>query len=535
MKKFPAETLIFSAIVLISIIGGVLTSYSTANGPWGYTDPVAYISTARSLVNGQGLGYYEADAQFKAYTIQPPFYSIVLSAIGLSKINLVVAARWLNILAFVASIFIAGWTIFRFSRVPALGIIASALLCAFPNMVVTFSSAFSEPLFILLFLSAGLCLFSFLQREKLFTLLIGGLLFGFLPLTRYVGIAMIISAWFCILLFSSGKVCPRFKKSALFAFVAGLPILVWLGWVYVTTAHSIGGRSLEFNFGGLSTQFQAFRANFMDTVWKWIPFQSNDTILPYWFRFILMGMGVVIFLAISLHAESRLRKNSFKDTNNSGMHIFAFFGLSSLTFLGVLIFTYLFTQPTIDVDNRILLPFYVSVTMSLVAGFSLWQSAWFRGWMQLFQILPWGIAVISMVWFFPQTRNEVKFYHSGDGLTAYHWDHSTIVQAVRSLPPDQPVISNDWELLMLWTGRPIHGFWNTFQLDPLQNSMYGTDQRDNTQSVFCRQGAALVIFNDFPTQLNAQIGESKSDQLVKLFNGLSVFGAFSDGTIYLCP
>jgi len=255
MKKFPISILILIAIVLISIIGGVLTIYSTASGPWGYTDPVAYISTARSLANGQGIGYYEAGAKFKLFTIQPPFYPIVLSILDPFKINLVAGARWLNIFAFVASIFIAGWIFFRFSRVPALGIIASAMMCAFPYMVVMFSSAYSEPLFILLLLSGGLCLLAYLQKEKLSILLIGALVVGMIPVTRYAGIAIIISAGLSILLFSSGKTWTRVKRAVLFVFVASLPILVWLVWVYFSTAHSIGGRNLEVNWSELAAQF----------------------------------------------------------------------------------------------------------------------------------------------------------------------------------------------------------------------------------------------------------------------------------------
>lgn len=534
MKKFQTKTLYLIAIVLISIIGGVLVIYSTANGPWGNTDPVAYISTARSLANGQGLGYYEANAAFKAYTIQPPFYSIVLSAFGLLGINLVAAARWFNTSAFVASIFIAGWILFRFSRVPALGIIASAMLCAFPFMVVMSSSAYSEPLFILLVLSGGLYLLYYLQHDKLYDLILCGLLFGVLPLTRYVGIAMIISAGLSILLFSSGKAWSQVKKAILFVIVASLPILIWLGWVYFSTAHSIGGRSLELNWGSLAARFQAFRGIFMDTVWKWVPFQSHKTLLRYIVRVIITGIGLVIILILSILAEHRIRKASDEDVINSGIHIFVFFGLTSLTFIGVLIATYLFTHPTIDIDNRMFLPFYVITIMNLLGGVALWHLAWFKGRMQILQIFPWLIAVICVAWYIPQTLYQMEFYHAGDGLTAYHWDHSTIVQAVRAVPSDQPVISNDWELLMLWTGRPIHGFWNSFPPEPLQKSMYGTDPRDNTQYIFCGQGAMLVIFNDFPTQFSDQVGDSYKDQWSNMFEGLTVFGVYTDGTIYLC-
>ena len=206
-----------------------------------------------------------------------------------------------------------------------------------------------------------------------------------------------------------------------------------------------------------------------------------------------------------------------------------------MTFIGVLIATYLFTHPTIDIDNRTLLPFYVGAVMSLLGGVALWHYAWFKGRMRILQIIPWIIAAICVVWYFPQTRDEIEFYHSGDGLTAYHWNSSETIQAVRALPSNKPVISNDWELLLLWSGRPIYGLWTTFpSRTPIQTSAYGTNPGDRIQSVFCAKGAALVIFSDFPSQYKNQIGGLSSDQLPDLFAGLPVYGEYKDGTIYLC-
>jgi hypothetical protein len=164
--KRSTKYLILAAILLISIAGAAIAIFTTANGPWGYSDPVVYISTARSLDRGQGLVYYEADAAFRPITIEPPFYSMALSVIGLFGVNLVVAARWLNIMAFVASIFIAGWMFYRYSRAPALGVLASGLMCAFPYMVWMFGSAYSEPLFVLTFLMGGWGLLAYLHKEK---------------------------------------------------------------------------------------------------------------------------------------------------------------------------------------------------------------------------------------------------------------------------------------------------------------------------------------------------------------------------------
>jgi hypothetical protein len=355
------------------------------------------------------------------------------------------------------------------------------------------------------------------------------------PLTRYAGVAMVITGGVTVFLFASGKIWPRTKKGFLYVLTASLPILIWLIWVYFSTAHTIGGRSLIMNWSGLAANFQAFRGIFMDTVWKWVPFQTHQTLLRYMVRFIIMAVALVTVVILSVFADRRLRRDFPEAADKSSIHIFTYFGLSSLTFIGVLIATYLFTHPTIDIDNRTLLPFYVCTIMGFFGAVALWQQAWFKGRMRVLQVFPWLIAAVCVFWYIPQTRNEIQFYHSGDGLTAYHWDSSETIQAVRNLPPNQPVISNDWELLLLWTGRPIYGLWNTFpSAPPFQTTMYGTNPVDRIQSIFCGKGAALVIFNDFLSEYKNQIGDLSTDQLTNLFAGLTVYGLYSDGAIYLC-
>jgi hypothetical protein len=533
--KLSTKYLILAAILLLSIAGAAIAIYTTANGPWGYSDPMVYISTARSLDRGQGLVYYEADAAFRPITIEPPFYPIALSVIGLFGVNLVVAARWLNILAFVASIFLAGWIFYRYSRAPALGIVASAVMCAFPYMVWMFGSAYSEPLFVLTFLAGGWGLLAYLQKEKPAMFVLSALVIGLIPLTRYAGVAMVAAGGASVLLLASGKGWARIKKAVLYTFLASLPILVWLIWIYFSTAHSVGGRSLGLSLSlhGLKMQFQNFRGIFLDTVWKWLPYQSNGAMVSYRLRYLLIGMLLVGLLGLSFLAERRIKKEVTEGASDSGMRIFTFFGLASLLDVGVLILTYIFTHPTIDVDNRMLLPLFVGCVMSFYAAWAVWQAAWFKGWLRLLQVLPWLVAILCVVWYIPLTRKEVTFYHAGDGLTAYHWNRSGLIEAVRALPAKQAVISNDWELMQLWTGRPIYGFWNTFPTKPpFQAGAYGSVASDKVQGVFCNQGAALVVVNDFKSQFQTKISNAINEQ--SLFKGLSVYGTYADGTIYLC-
>ncbi|MGB8212419.1 MAG: hypothetical protein WCE68_02560 [Anaerolineales bacterium] len=561
MKKLSTRHLILAVILVLSILGGIIDIYATAHGPWGYNDPVEYISTAHSLDVGQGLGYVQGNGRFSPIRIHPPFYSLVLAAIGLFKADLIVASRWLNILAFVACIFIAGWIFYRYSRAPAMGIITSALLLTFPNMLWMFSSAYSEPLFIFLILSGGLCLLAYIHKERAALLIASAVLIGLIAVTRYAGIAMIAAGAVSVLFFASGKAWTRLRKAILFGLIASLPVLVWLVWVYFNSAHSLGGRSIGLNWMGMVAHFGTFRGLFMDTVGRWIPFQNNKSGLTYRFRFLLAGAGVAGILALSLWAILRLRKKAPAPEQLSDLPIFTFFGLSAVFFLVVLLLTYLFTLPVIDIDNRMLLPFFVCCVMTLYGAFALWQAAWSRdgklavlkaafskgwkstvrqtAWSRVFkvaiQILAWLVAVACLAWYIPQERSYVISYHAGEGLTAYHWGKSQIIQAVEALPPGQPVISNDWQLLLLWTGRPIHGMWVSFPTTlPVQTTSYGTLQSDPAQAAFCSRGGALVVFNDFSSEIPSRL-RSASAQMQSLFDGLKVYGTYPDGTIYLCP
>jgi hypothetical protein len=536
MKRLTTRHIILAVIVLLSILGCLIDIHATANGPWGYNDPVEYIATAHSLDAGQGLGYFQGHGRFSPIRIHPPFYSLLLAAIGLFKGNLIVASRWLNISAFLACIFMAGWIFHRYSRAPALGILTSALLLTFPYMIWMFSSAYSEPLFILLTLAGGLALVAYLHKERIPLLVTSALLIGLIALTRYAGIAMIAAGSVSVFLLASGKFRARFWKALLFGFLSSLPVLVWLIWTYFTSAHSLGGRNIGMDWKELASLFKSFRGLFIDTVGRWIPFQNNKLALAYRLRFLLAGSGLAGILALSAWAILRLRKRPDLKDQRSDLPIFTFFGLSAFFFVAVLLLTYLLTRPTIDIDNRMLLPLFVCAVMALYGAFGLWQAAWTRRWALAFQILAASVTVLCLIWYVPQAQAKVTQYHKGDGLTAYHWGRSQIIQTVRALPAGQPVISNDWQLLLLWTGRPIYGIWVSFPATkPVQTTPYGSLQSDRAQVVFCSQGAALVVFTDFSAQFRSRQGDISDQALQKLFKGLKVYGTYPEGNIYLCP
>ena len=296
---------------------------------------------------------------------------------------------------------------------------------------------------------------------------------------------------------SSGKLGVRIRKALLFGLIASLPILVWLIWTYFTSAHSLGGRSLGLDWNGLAVPIQ----DFPGIIYRYrgkvgtLPEQPSGPDLS--FTVCPGGRRTGRHPGAFYMGDRSPAKKADTGEHRSDLPIFSYFGLSAFFLVVVLLLTYLFTRPTIDIDNRTLLPFFVCsvitfsghlrsgrlpspVIKKLASLKTPWSNGWqsalrqtvsSKGWNLVFQGLAWLVAAACLAWYIPQAQNMVTLYHKGDGLTAYRWGRSEIIQTVSSLPDTQPVISNDWQLLLLWTGRPIYGIWVSFpKTRPIQTT-----------------------------------------------------------------
>jgi len=537
-QKASTCRIVLVIVGLLSILGGAAAVYSTAKGPWGYSDSVAYIVSARNLLKGIGLGYYYPSGRFYVLTQYPPFYPLVLAGIGLFRVDLVAATRWLSIILFAATLLGAGWVFIRLSSSPTLAIPASVLMGIFPVMVTMFSSSMSEPLFIFFLLWSGFCLVGYLKHDNLLWLVLSAILTGLLPLTRYIGIAIFFAGVVSIFLFIPGVWKERLKKAALFSAISIMPIVLWVFWVYFSVDHTLAGRGMQYDWGGLSSAFRDFRGIFLETIWKWIPFVTSSLGLTSRIRFILITLAIIIVSGMTWLADRRVRKSMSKAGINSDFHIFGVFGLSSLAYVVILALTFVFTKPAPDIDDRILLPLYPGIVMSLLGAFACWQSAWFRNRKPWLNIIPWLIVAMCVYWYYPMSSSwAVNNYHQGQGFTTYSWRNSETIQAVRELPSGMPVVSNNAVLLLLWVDHPAYEMMAKLPLDFIdQSSPYGSDETNEAQVAFRERGAALVIFDSqLREQLVQAFGEKGLARLDSLFNGLVLGGQYADGGIYYYP
>ncbi|MBE0695891.1 MAG: glycosyltransferase family 39 protein, partial [Anaerolineaceae bacterium] len=232
-----------------ALFGMALVYYATTAGPGVGGDATIYLTSAKNLILGKGLGWMDADGSFRLLPYTPPFYPLLLSLVGLFG-DMAAGARFLNLILFGSTVIFTGLSFSRFTGQPWFGAILGGLLAASPVLLGVQVWAMSEPLFLFLGFSGLLVLLNYLDSGRRRDLLASALLCGLAFLTRYMGAAFIATAGLALFLFGRGE-DRRFKLSigrrelveaVPFGVVSILPILAWFI-VDLSITGTLGSRS----------------------------------------------------------------------------------------------------------------------------------------------------------------------------------------------------------------------------------------------------------------------------------------------------
>ncbi len=406
-KKISLGVFYSVAIAVLAIAGSAAAIYTSANGPWGAEDAATYIITARNLMRGIGLGYFLPNGHFYVWTLKPPLFSLLLAAIGRFGVDLVDAARWLNVLLFTATLIIVGLIFTRVSSSPSLSIPAGLLVVAFPTMVRMYSSSLSEPLFIALLALSVYFMLVFLKLSKNRWLIAAAVSTALLPMTRYIGVAMIPVGFVSLLLFMAGHWKERLKKSLVWGILSSLPIVAWEIWVYFFVDHSLAGRAVGFDRADISGNFTRFYSVLTQIILSWFPLGGNIWELRFRYRYTLIFLILAVVVAATLLAARRSHKQLSLSLSDSDFQIFSIWGLWVVSYVAFLAIDGIIATPNPPITNRILLPLFVGMALCLMGGLACWQRAWFQGGRRWLQVVPWIIGIGSLFWYAPTTINEV--------------------------------------------------------------------------------------------------------------------------------
>ena len=506
--------------------------FTTRWGPWTYSDGVAYIVNARNLLRGDGIGLWRASGRFVLTSHYPPFYIISLASLGVFGVDPLVTARCLSVFGFALTILVIGISAFSITKNGLLAISLSGVTLSLPILIELYSGVMSEGLFILLGFGALMTTIQSVQKGDMKYVLASGILSGLAFLTRYIGVGFVITAAMVPFIFAPLPLRRRIRHAVLTTAIGILPVTIWLIWLRFQPAAE-PARLINFTAGNLWTSLEPVRVALVDSFIRALPLIS---ILPHYSYRLNLLMFLGIFLLLPTYLIYSWARGQKMRVMKEGTSLLV---LTFILFVGVyilaLVLSFLLTQPTPDLNLRMLSPAMFAFTLSLVAfAFYLASLRQKSQWLIVFPLL---FAASMVVFNYPFAKSEVLSLHRyGKGYTSAAWQTSPTIEAVRVIHPDVPIITNESVVVLLYTDRYAYDLPQLYSFQPFEkNARVGVDRSNHTAAIFREDGAALVLFNSIFKQLEPIYHDRTKSMVETLIEGLDVVFESTDGAIYFYP
>jgi hypothetical protein len=546
MKKDNLTLLLL--IVLASLAGVAMVVYATGFGPGVGGDATIYLTSAQNLLAGKGLGWIEADGSFRLLPYTPPFYPIVLSAVGLAYSDMVAGARWLNVLLLGLTIVMVGLFFYRFTGRAWLAGILGGLVAASPVILGIQVWAMSESLFLLLGFAGLLVLLEYLARPRRMVLIASAVLCGLAFLTRYMGVAFVATGGLALLLLDQGQGCrvgiklgrKEMREALQFGLIAILPIIAWLVIDFSLTG-TVGSRSGQ-PASAYWQRFLEIGPALQKIVLFWLLPDSIIARLPgivqaaVWLIPLAGLVGLAVFLAGRAGDTFTATGAGHEPIPSTGAaaRLAQLFALFIIVYLVVLAVVQVFTYPPITLASRMLSPVHLAVLVLLFALLHLLMAALKnRAAWRLATGLTYLTCLALLGSYALRSAMIARDYHrTGIGYTAPAWQNSRSIAALRELPENTPIISNETTAIMFLAGRPAYPLQEIYQQHPAEEfTAYGQGE-DASQHVFREQGGALVLFYATLEEDFAMYGDRAGERIQALTRGLYLYAGENDGAIY---
>ena len=446
----------FLVLGLMGAVGIFLVLRATPEGLGLSDDSVGYIAGARSILSGHG--YREAWLASDGFVTHfPPAFSSLLAFIGMFGLDPLRGARFLNAVLFGLNTFligILGWRMTRSlpvvegegsksTRVFSLvvGLVLAALFLTNASLLRVHSVAMSEPLFIFLSLLAFWMLDLYFERDAHWLWLVAcGTLVGLAFLTRYAGLALLVT-FLIVLLVEHNGWRRRLVRAAIFL----AAVLPWMaGWAIRN--EWVAGTTTNRDF-----LFHPITASNFDTAL----YNISIFLVPVepWRRELFKIPGlflaiVAILLCTLLYWTLHKVQVHFSNREREGRpEIVAFSsGLYIFGYLLAIFASMSFFDASTKFKDRILSPIYVSLLILLVLfGIWLWRRRHAAA--LILAIFIFGMSI------FGQFSTVTDLMKGGQGYASFQWYDSKTMAFLRALPPEIMIYTNQPGAVYLYTGR----------------------------------------------------------------------------------
>ena len=276
-------------------------------------------------------------------------------------------------------------------------------------------------------------------------------------------------------------------------------------------------------------------------MWSWKPASATTITLLQNFA-AHRAPAVEALLAISLAAVGVLLVLALREplevSDRAGRAFTA--RLATLTFLLfeacyliVVLASFVSTTPTPDIDRRTTLPLQVG---ALCAALSFLAYLHLKGTRRRAHLLIGAILVgLCAFGYAVETADIVQGLHrTGLGYTAPRWQRSQTIHAVRNLPSEMSLISNEPMPVLLYTGRWPYPVAELEQDSPAQFLRYGRGPTE-AERLFEGGGTALILFDTAAAEFERLYPGRGEERFAALIDGLRINFRGEDGAIYFAP
>lgn len=521
-----------------------LVFYATAHGPGVGGDATIYLTTASNLIAGKGLGWVEADGVFRVLPYTPPFYPLALAVIGLLG-DMVSGARWFNILLFGATVYLTGWAFLRLTRNGWLAATLGWLVGLSPVLLGVEVWAMSEPLFLLLGFGGLALMLLHLENNRWHYLVAGALLLGLAFLSRYIGLAFVLTGGLFLVVLGRGaerRLRVRLdrvviKEALLYGAVAVIPMLLWLVVDFLLTG-TVGSRSGQ-PASAYWARFLEIGPALLKIYLFWLLPDSVINRLPGFVQQAawLVPLALVAAAAGVLFRRLRARQNdepgSAAMASGNAFRLAAGMGIFIAAYLIVMAGAQVFTFPPITLASRMLSPVHLAVLV-LLCGLVNLALVVFPSAKRALTALALLVLLAWAASYGLRSALIARDYHElGIGYNALAWKNSPTIAAVHQLPAGVALISNESTAIMYLAGRPAYALQEIYQSRPLSEPFptYGAGS-DPAQVVFREGNGALVLFSANLDEDFSMYGDRRAARLRALTSGLYLYYQGADGAIY---
>ena len=225
-------------LIALAILAALLLLLRQINYGIGLEpDSIGYLAAARNLAAGNGL----VTASGWPLAIWAPLFPVLAAVPGFLGLDALPAASLVNAAAIGALVFVAGWRLRRScgATLPALWGTLAVMLSVPINQ--QGYQAVSEPVFLLFVMLALVQAERFLDDGRRAALLWAAAFTALACLTRYIGIAIIITV-VLLLLVNSDRITEKAKNIALYAAIPVVALAAWMVRNLLLTGFLTGNR-----------------------------------------------------------------------------------------------------------------------------------------------------------------------------------------------------------------------------------------------------------------------------------------------------